>query len=311
MAATPPPSADASPTPDGSPRGPLARRWWLNLVLLVVVAGLGLFAWYRSAHPPQDAKPRLTDVSADSVQSVEIERAQQPPVRLERGGDGWRLVTPIKARADKFAVESLLRLLRAPVEGTVAHTDADLARYGLDPPKLQVHFDATVIAFGERHPLKDEQYVKHGSTVRLISSRYYTQAAAPYTNLLDSRLIEPGRKLVALKLPDFTLTQKDGAWARTPEIKTLSSDRINAFVDEWRHARALRVQEHTDTKPSQAQVVATFAKPDGGESNLNIDILARKPELVLYRRDENLEYHFPKSIGERLLTLSEKSKVKN
>jgi hypothetical protein len=311
MAATPPPNADASSPPDGSPRGPLARRWWLNLILLVVVAGLGLFAWYRSAHPPEDAKPRLTDVSADAVQTVEIEGAQKPVVRLERGGDGWRLVAPIKARADTLAVESLLRLLRAPVEGTVAQTDADLARYGLNPPKLQVHFDATVIAFGERHPLKDEQYVKHGSAVHLISSQYYTQAAAPYTNLLDSRLIEPGRKLVALKLPDFTLRQKDGAWVRTPEIKTLSSDRINAFVDEWRHARALRIQKHTDTKPAQEHVVATFAKPDGGETDLNIDVLARKPELVLYRHDENLEYHFPESIGERLLTLREKAKVKN
>lgn len=306
MTATPPPNDDTSSAPEGSSRGPLARRWWLNLVLLVTVAALGLFAWYRSAHPPEDAKPRLTDISADSVESIEIDHAHATRIRLERGDAGWRLVAPINARADALAVESLLRLLQAPVEGTIARSDANLARYGLAQPKLRVQFDATTIAFGERHPLKDEQYVKYGPDVDLVSSQYYAQASVPYNNLLDSRLIESGRKLVALKLPDFRLTQKDGVWERTPEIKTLSSDRINAFVDEWRHARALQVEEHTDTKPALEHVVATFAKPDGGESTLTINVLAREPQLVLYRPDENLEYHFPKGIGERLLKLNEK-----
>ena len=38
--------------------------------------------------------------------------------------------------------------------------------------------------------------------------------------------------------------------------------------------------------------------------NLDLGILAYKPELVLYRKDEALEYHFPQEAGERLLNLT-------
>jgi hypothetical protein len=289
-----------------APRGPLARRWLMNAVLLIVVAGFGVFAWYRGAYPPTEAKPQLTDVKADAVQKIEIARPRQPIVRLERADGGWRLTTPITARADSFAVNSLLRVLQAPVDGDITPTDDNLARYGLQPPQLVVRFDTTEVAFGERHPLKDERYVKFGSAVRLVAGQYYAQASVRATNLIDSRLIEPGRKLTSIKLPDFTLTQKDGAWKREPEIAALSSDRINAFVDEWRHARALQVEVQKEKKKILDTVVLGFEKPDGGTSVLNIGVLARRPELVLHRADENLDYHFPEDTGDRLLTLSEK-----
>lgn len=293
---------------DSTSREPLARRWWLNLALLVVVAGLGLFAWYHSQQVPKDTRPRLTDLSPDAVQTVDIQRAGQPEVQLARRDGDWRLLAPITARADAFAVKSLLRLLHAPVESSITPKDSDLARYGLEPPKLTVRLNGGTIEFGERHPLKNEQYVKFGSAVRLISSQYYAQAAAPYTNLIDSRLIEAGRKLVSIKLPDFTLTLKDGAWVREPSIEALSSDRINAFVDEWQHARALQVEEHSGDEKVQETVVVGLTNPDGGSATLNIGVLAREPELILYRADEKLEYHFPKDTAQRLLVLKAQDK---
>jgi Domain of unknown function (DUF4340) len=305
MPASPTSRSDVPP-PQGSARSPLARRWWLNMALLIVIAALGIFAWYRSGHEPEEAKPPLTAVDAAAVQKVEITRPQQPAVQLERRDGNWRLTAPIAARADSLAVNSLLRVLQAPVESSVAPTDANLARYGLEPPELTARFDAATIEFGERHPLKDERYVKYGPAVTLISDQYYLSAAAPYANLVDSQLIEPGHKLVAIKLPDFALALTDGVWVRTPEIKTLSSDRINEFVDEWRHARALQVKPPADKKPAEETVTLEFERPGGGTSALAIDVAARKPELVLYRKDENLEYHFPEDTAERLLKLNEK-----
>lgn len=305
MDATSPPSE-----PNESPRQPLARRWWLNLGLLVVVAGLGLFAWYRSGHSPEEAKPALTDVKGDTVQAIEIERPKQPKVRLQRHGEGWRMAAPIDARADMFTINSLLSILKAPVEQAVTPGDANIARYGLDSPKVRIRFDATELDFGERHPLKDEQYVKYRASVQLIPSRYYAKTLLPYTSFIDSRLFEPNRKFVGFKLPDFSLDLKDGAWVRSPEIKTLSSDRINAFVDQWRHARALNVSPHSGAAKAQQSVTIRFAKPEGGETSLTVEVLAQKPELVLYRKDENLEYHFPEGTGDRLLKLNDDEKRK-
>lgn len=286
-----------------APRGPLARRWLLNAVLAIIVAGVGLFAWYRTAYPPTDVKPRLTDLKADTVQKIEITRPRQPVVRLERADGGWRMTAPITARADSFSVDSLLHILQAPVDGDVTLSDKNLARYGLEPPQLVVRYDAAAVSFGERHPLKDERYVRFGSAVRLVQGQYYAQASVRPTNLIDSRLIEPGRKLTSIKLPDFALTLKDGAWKREPEIAALSSDRINAFVDEWRNARALQVEAQKEKKKALDTIVLGFENPDGGASELNVSLLARSPEFVLYRADENLEYHFPENTAERFLRL--------
>lgn len=298
-------AADSTPSPGtGSepPRSPIARRWWLNALLVVIVAALAVFAWHRSGNPPPDAKPALTQLDPETIRRVEIVRANQEAVVLERADAGWRLTAPLQARADSFAVDSLLRLVRAPVETTVASTDTDLARYGLERPSLSVRFDDTEVRFGDPHPIRGDYYVQHGPDVRLISNRYYAQAATSYTNFIDSRLFEPGRELVALKLPGFTLIRKDGAWQRQPEIAALSSDRINAFIDDWRHARALQVKKHSGPKPSE-QVEASFEADGARTERLRIGVLARRPELILVRFDEGLEYHFPEETGQRLFRL--------
>ena len=298
-----------SPASSGSsalpPTAPLRRRWLLNLGLLVLVAGLGLFAWYRAGVQPEQTKQPLTNLTADTVRFIEVERPQRLIVRLERVDGDWRLTAPIDARGDSFAIGSLLQLLQAPIEGSVASTGTALARFGLDPPQVTVRFDGAVIRFGEVHPLKNEHFVQHGTAVHLLPSRYYASAAAPHTNYIDSRLIEPGRRPIALKLADFALTlDDDGTWRREPTFTGLSSDRINAFVDEWRHARALQVQEYAGRKP-QARVVLTLENPDGSRSELAIGVLAREPELILHRPDEDLQYHFPAGMDQRLLNLNE------
>lgn len=289
-------------TMESAPQNPLTRRWLLNLALLAIVVALGGYAWYHAGRAPEATKPTLTTLRADAVLAIELARPQQPAVRLERTDGQWRLTAPIKARADSFAVDSLLRLAQAPMDSTITPADPELARYGLDRPGLTVRLDDAEIRFGEAHPLKDEHYVQYESRVHLISNRYYAQAAAPYTNFIDSRLIEPGRKLTGFKLPDFTLTMRDGEWRREPAIEALSSDRINGFVDDWRHARALQVEKYSGKK-TQEQVVITAENPDGGQTELRVEVLARKPELVLYRPDEGLEYHFPEDTARRLLEL--------
>lgn len=296
-------AAPALTAVEANSKNPLARRWWLNLALLAVVIGLGTYAWLRPEKKPDADKPALTALPAESVRAIEIARRGEPVVQLERHDSGWRLTAPIKARADAFAVEQLLRVLSAPVEN-IAPAEGGLARYGLDQPRLVLRFDATELRFGDVHPLKDEYYVQYGERLYLVSSRHYAQAAAPYASLIDSRLLEAGRKPVAFKLPDFTLTLKDGEWQRDPRIEALSSDRINGFVDDWRHARALEVEKYSGKKPQQSIVITTEGQ-DGGRSDVVVAVLARQPQFILYRPDEGLEYHFPEDTAKRLLELNE------
>lgn len=301
----------AAPNPGGA--APLARRWLLNLVLLAVVAGLALLLWYRAGEAPAPEAAPLTPLVREAIRSIDIERPGEPAVRLARTDSGWRLSAPIEARVDAFTLDSLLDLAAAPTDRPVAPGDGDLARFGLAEPGITVRLNETEVHFGAAHPLEDRRYVQYDSRVYLLPVRFYRAAAAPYANFIDTRLVEPGRKLTALRLLDFSLTLEGGTWRREPALEALSSDRINAFVDDWKHARALRVEKYAG-EPVRSRIVLTLAGADGAgdETEVTVGILAREPELVLYRPDEGLQYHFPQSLEERLLSLApEKESVKS
>ncbi|HYO14144.1 MAG TPA: DUF4340 domain-containing protein [Thermoanaerobaculia bacterium] len=136
------------------------------LVLLVIVLGLGAFIWFYERELPSSEqraeleKRVLTDVEKDDVTAVTLQGAKGT-VRLERveaptpateekeeeeDGDEageetpeveWRIVQPLTARADTFAVDRLLDSV-ITLEKTRTIEDADRKAVGLDKPRATV-----------------------------------------------------------------------------------------------------------------------------------------------------------------------------
>ncbi|MEK7717925.1 MAG: DUF4340 domain-containing protein, partial [Pseudomonadota bacterium] len=222
----------------------------------------------------------------------------------EKTGNEWKLTAPLPARANRLNVETLLRVLSAPSETRFPAAAAELSQYGLEKPSARVWLENEEIVFGALHPLNNQIYVLHNNEVALIPSYHLSAATYPYTNFIDSRLFEEDRKLTSLRLPGFMLSLKDGVWRRQPVDKKLTSDRINDFASEWQNARALSVDKYSG-KESIGRIDITF-KRDGKNEKLPLGILAYKPDFILHRQDENLEYHFTEETGKRLLNLSGK-----
>jgi hypothetical protein len=294
-----------NPEPDvASPAAPsgLRQRWLLNAGLVVII---GLLAWlvlHRTGQERDVAGPPLTTLAAGALTQVRIERPDHPAIALEKTGTEWTLTSPVQARANPFNVESLLRILTAPGETRFPAGGQDLAKFGLDRPRSRVRYGDAEIAFGSLHPLNNRIYVLHNNEIVLIPAHYLASAIYPYTNFIDSRLFEEQRKISAIKLPDFMLTQQDGAWRKQPPDKRLTSDRLNEFAAEWRNARALGVEKYSG-RGILDRIEISSVRDDKTEK-LVLGILAYKPDFVLYRRDENLEYHFTEDTGKRLLKLS-------
>lgn len=277
----------------------MTSRWTVNAILAGVIAALALLLFLRP-DSEEPAGPPLTALSADTVTRIRIERGKQT-IELEKTGDDWRMTAPLPARANRFNIDSLLRL--ADTTSTFqAPAGADTATYGLDKPILRIQLNDEPIDVGAIHPMRQQHYVRHRDTVHLIQSYVLTAAFQNYSGFLDTQLFRDGRKLVALRLPALRLELKDGNWQIQPAAPALSADRLNQFVAEWENARALSVEKLSATRP-QASVQLTF-EHDGRRDTLTLGILAYKPEFVLARRDEGLEYHFPEDVGKRLLTLS-------
>jgi len=303
------PEAGKTNTPDKSGNGIQAisgfrRRWLLNVGLLGLIAALAWVVVHRMGQEKDVPGPPLTGLSAAAVAHVRIERPEQPAIAIEKAGNEWKLTAPLPARANQLNVENLLRALSAPVETRFPAVTAELPQYGLEKPSARVWLENEEIDFGALHPLKNQIYVLHNNEVALIPSYHLSAATYPYTNFIDSRLFEEDRKLTSLKLPGFMLSLKDGVWRRQPADKKLTSDRINDFASEWQNARALSVEKYSG-KESIGRIDIISIR-DGKNEILPLGILAYKPDFILHRQDENLEYHFTEETGKRLLNLSGK-----
>jgi hypothetical protein len=280
----------------------MRQRWLLNAGLVVVIGLLAWLAMHRAGQDKDVAGPPLTTLAAEKISQLRIERPDHPAIALEKTGTEWTLTSPVRSRANPFNVESLLRILTAPGETRFPAGGQDLAKFGLDQPQSRVRYGDAEIAFGSLHPLNNRIYVLHNNEIVLIPAHYLSSAVYPYTNFIDSRLFEEQRKITAIKLPDFTLAQQDGAWRKQPPDNQLTSDRLNEFAAEWQNARALGVEKYSGREILD-RIEISSARDDKTEK-LVLGILAYKPDFVLYRRDENLEYHFTEDTGKRLLNIS-------
>jgi hypothetical protein len=273
----------------------MLRGWIINLLLVIAVAALALYAIYR---PDKDegAQHKLTGLPASAVKRIVIEPNGQSAIELVRRTEGWVLVKPIEARADRTQVDRILELLSAQSREKLDATD--LARFDLDAPALKVSFDEHMIAFGTTNPLSQEQYVRSGDNVYLLGSHYLTLVPREPTRLLTHALFRDSEKPVAFQLEAFRVERDKGNWRLSPEPagEKLSQDELNRWADDWRLASSLITQAApatADGKPIQVSL------SDGRK--LTLRIVQREPELVLLRPDEKLQFHFSSEVAQRML----------
>ncbi|HEU5338987.1 MAG TPA: DUF4340 domain-containing protein, partial [Sulfuricaulis sp.] len=190
-------------------------------------------AVHRAGQEKEVSSPPLTALAMEAVSQLRIERPDQAAIVLEKSGTAWTLTKPVPARANPFNVENLLRVISAPGETRFTAKAGELVKFGLDKPQSQLWLNDQEIAFGSLHPLNNRIYVLYQNEVVLIPGHYLGPVLYPYSNFIDSRLFEENRKLTSIKLPNFTLSLKNGAWQKNPPDNKLTSDRMNNFAAEW------------------------------------------------------------------------------
>jgi hypothetical protein len=279
----------------------MKNRWLLNLLLAVVVAGLGLFVALKN--DDQKQKPPLTSLKMTDIRSVRLVRADGSETYLTQCDNAWRLQTPVRARAHAFAVENLIRLSTAPVDADVSADARSLADYGLDKPAVRVFLNDEELAVGGRHPFKNLHYVLAQNRVRLVAANAVAPTLRRATDFIDTKLLAENQKLTGIEMSRFKLLRKDGTWQRAPKDEKASSDAINLFVSHWQFASALSVKRHEGG--AAIGTIKLTMDDNGKPATLTLKIIKHESEFVLLRPDENLEYHFPVDVGKRLTALTE------
>ncbi len=297
----------------------MSGRWWLNVGLVALIVVLALVMEFKPGMHKAPAIPPLTGLSVGQINHIRLQRPGTPEIDIVKSDGRWMMTAPRKARANSFRINELLHLAVAKIATHFAAPADNLGKYGLAKPRAEVWLNNEKISFGGPHPIDPDYYILYRGQVYLVPDHYDNAATAPLSGFFSTRLINAHNRLMSLQIPGLRLTRKpDGSWKLTPPDNKLSTDRVNTFVDDWRYAEALSVRPYSG-KPVIAHVRITFAPPASGapvstgrpassklpdtDRVLALDILERKPELIFYRKDEGLEYHFPADMASQLLEL--------
>lgn len=276
-------------------------RVGLNIGLLGLVLVLGLVVWYVSTRPPPDTHAPLTQIRPEAVNRIEIFRHNQDHVILTGHPGQWWMREPMSIAADSFQVENLLRVLSADSLAAFPAAGKDLAAYGLADPEVRVRFNDTELAFGGMTPVDQRRYVLIDQTVHLITDMYALDLAADAPAFVSRALVPTSRQMAALSLPGFSLTRgDDGHWRALPENKFAGADAVQAVLDAWRDAQAIRVARYRRA-PALGEVSIKLA---GQDEALRYLILKHDKEGVLARPEMGLEFHLSGEQMDRLLAHS-------
>ena len=233
--------------------GPVAA-----VVLLVGFAGYAYFKDYRGADEKQKAeenkdKPLVFDHAA--VKAIALQ-GKAGPIRLEKGGEEWRITQPLATAADRDAVEGLLTTLESGHVDRRLGDVKDRKTYGLDPPVSSVTIETTsgapqTVALGDQAPIGGAWFaLLGGKEVAVVSAPLGEAANKDLLSLRDKTLLafDPfkvkgltivrGKETIILEKPagGWKIVQPFDAPADGPAISDLLSAleriRATAFVKE-------------------------------------------------------------------------------
>jgi len=287
------------------------------LILLTVVVALGAFIWFYERKLPsseertENAK-KVVALKKEDIQAVTLETASGKvsfertvsPEAVEQKKDGdkkdqkdaegedaqapsagdWKLVQPMAARADAFAVDGLLDALTG-LQKSRTLEKVDRAATGLDKPRATIRLKTadgeTVLRLGAEVPTGGELIagVDGQDSAAVVSDSILTQVQRDPGSWRDKQLFRAGRDAISritltpaagtatAPISPVVLAQKDGVFrlerpfadrADRDESDDLYADlsglTAEKFIDDPRSPADLGLQ------PPQAVVDVAFAK---------------------------------------------------
>jgi hypothetical protein len=247
-----------------------ARRLLLNLVLLLLLVGLGGMAWWYSQQPEPQAETLLSLTRADITRVTitrELGREKPDIIRLEREGERWRMLEPKQVEANATRVSQLFTLLDESVAASYESEGKDLSQYGLTLGGVSIAFNDEVLQFGIENPVSRKRYVLHAGKIKLVSEAVYGLLTGEATALVANKLVPEGRSVKTVWLPEGFNTKAAG------------------LLQNWQSADALRVEVY-EGGTSKGKIILTL----DDASRLEFELLSTQGELILANIATRLRY---------------------
>ncbi len=266
--------------------------------MLATIAGVMIFLYFKPQTQGIHEYP-ISSVAIETVQTVRIVR-QQNEIVLKQLNHRWHLIKPVQARADEKKIKEILEILT--INSNQRFPVADLGRFGLDRPHVQVYFDDEYFGFGGFTPITHQQYVMTNDDVYLISPRYALALPLRASDLTSPQLLASHEIPVSLELNHLTVVLKNRKWhsiIQNPE-KALNEETLEYWAYLWQTAYARELTLEQELSDDLVDVGDIKISLHDGQK-IALRILQSETEIVFLRTNEGIGYHFPIDVGRQLL----------
>ncbi len=313
------------------------------IALLVVLAGCLLYVLLRSAGPdePSDPFPTVGDVFSPplgDVTDLTIAPNDGPSLRFRRSDDAWRIVEPISAGADRWAVAGVVdQLTNLEYRREIAPDDSDAPSpeiTGIDEPRwtLTVATDdgrTVALHVGNPVPLSsgEQTYVQpaDSKTVYVVDVDFADRLRRPLADYRAKDLFDVERdRITRVEIQaarPLTLARTGDDWTlRDPVHAPAQAQAARKLVDALRLAR---VSEFVTDQPddlgdfglAEPRLIARMhvaaprpQDPNGpasrpaGEPTVHALLLGRVSRQSIYAKlaDEPTVFQLPADLADKL-----------
>jgi hypothetical protein len=302
-------------------RPDMANKWVINLILLIVLVGASLVAFQSLKEEPKIIKGiEVTNLKLSEFDEIELNFPSKAKVHFKIIEDHWKILSPVKGRANERYVYQLLSILasRSPEK---LKSD-DLEKYGLDQPQLKLTFlnnEKSLkeeFVFGTYNPISENQYIKYKDDVFIVNGLFSETASYVPIEFIDKRPIAPYEMIQGFNFSrleqwqknQLKLVEKNGQWAtKGINVSTTQEDIVEWLSVSWDGLQALSVESF---KMDSRLGYKSFDVIVNDNKKVTFYKIQESPQLHLYRKDDGLLYRFPGDLGFTMLNPHVKVKEK-
>ena len=289
----------------------MKSRWLINIGLLLIVLVTFFYSWtIFQKEPVESLRFELTKFKLSDFNELKIDFPSKISTHFKIIDNNWRMISPHNARADEFYVYRILSLVAASSLEKLK-TD-DLSKYGLDQPNLKITFLGDgleeLFLFGTYNPINEDQYVLYRDNVYLISGGYSETSSFMPVELIDKN---PIAKFDKIKSFDFSRLEQwqdsrlklnytnNNIWSVKSKNLSITQADVNEWFEmTWKNIPAKSVEPY---KINERLGYKSFDIVLNNNQKLTFYRIQESPELLLFRKDEGLLYHFPSDLGFTML----------
>ncbi len=271
----------------------------LNILLVLIVTALAAIIYYSEEE--STLLEQLTNIDPSSVNKITIKHNNHTTLINRQRQNQWLITRPVNIEANNFRINSIIKLINAPIHKHYKLNEIDLNKTGLSNSKTQVTFDNITFTFGGINPATGLRYIKLNNQVATIEDVYYPLLSSHYGTLVSLNLL-PTDTTVAnsgiekLILLNQTISQdENGLWQSNAKS---TADAIAKTIDHWQHDQAFGVHEYLQRKLLGEVYIYIKDQPQPITYILTDD----DPWLILARPDLGLEYHIDIKSYKNLIT---------